>query len=216
MNYPKYKVKSLNAGRIEELTYGTKTFKSAIRKQSIMEPVFLSKTGLMGDEQAYKDHGGLDKALCLYPYDHYPYWKDILSNFSDTALFGENLTVEGLREDNAHIGDVFSFGEAVIQISEPRNPCHKLATKYDVPDLVIRVRNTGYTGFLLRVLKEGIVTANDDLELIEPHPEQVTVSLVNDVNFFDKYNKEKLEKVLSVDALSECYRKGISKQYNSI
>ena len=216
MNYPKYKVKSLNAGRIEELTYGTKTFKSAIRKQSIQQPVFLSKTGLVGDEQAYKDHGGEDKALCLYPYDHYSYWKDILSNFSHTALFGENLTVAGLREDNAHIGDVFSFGESIIQISEPRNPCHKLAAKYDVPDLVIRVRDTGYTGFLFRVLKEGFVSLNDDLELIEQHPEQVTVSLVNDVKFFDRFNREKLEKILSVDALSESYRADLLKQYNSI
>ena len=214
MNNPKYKVKSLNAGKIETLTFGKSTFESAIRKQSVQEPIFLSKTGLAGDEQAYKGHGGVDKALCLYPYDHYPYWRDVLSNFSDTALFGENLTVEGLHENNAHIGDVFSFGEAVIQISEPRNPCHKLAAKYDVPDLVVRVIDTGYTGFLFRVLKEGIVTPNDDLELIEPHPKQVSVSLVNDVKFFDKFNKEKLDKVLSVDALSDSYRADLMKSFS--
>ena len=215
MNVLKYKVRSLNVGKIEELTYGRRTFESAIRKQSVQEPIFLSKIGLIGEEQAYKGHGGVDKALCLYPYDHYAYWGDILSNFSETALFGENLTVEGLLEDNAHIGDVFSFGEAVIQISEPRNPCSKLAAKYDVPDLVIRVRDTGYTGFLLRVLKEGFVTPNDDLELIEPHPQQVSVALVNDVKFFDKFNKEKLEKILSVDALSESYRADLLKRYIS-
>ncbi|WP_026567210.1 MOSC domain-containing protein [Bacillus sp. UNC41MFS5] len=211
----KYQVKSLNVGKIEILTYGNRTFESAIRKSSVQEPIFLSKTGFISDEQAYEHHGGEDKALCLYPYDYYSYWSDILNNFSHTALFGENLTVEGLKEDNAHIGDIFTFGEAVIQVSEPRNPCYKLATKYEVPDIVIRMRDTGYTGFLLRVLKEGLVTPKDDLVLLEPHPQQASVSLVNDVKFFDKFNKEKLEKVLSVDALSESLRATLIKQFQS-
>lgn len=215
MKNHKYKVKSLNVGKIETLTYGKRTFESAIRKKSVQEPIFLSKTGCMGDEQAYEHHGGEDKALCLYPYDYYSYWSDILNNFSHTALFGENLTVEGLKEDNAHIGDIFTFGEDVIQVSEPRNPCNKLAAKYEVPDMVIRMRDTGYTGFLLRVLKEGLVTPNDDLVLLEPHPQQASVSLVNDVKFFDRFNKEKLEKVLSVDALSESLRATLIKQFQS-
>lgn len=213
MNNPTYQVISLNSGKIETLTYGNRTFESAIRKQPVLEPVYLGKIGLAVDEQAYKGHGGADKALCLYPYDHYPYWRKIVSDYSETALFGENLTVEGLTENNAHIGDTFSFGEAVIQISEPRNPCHKLAAKYDVPDMVIRVRDSGYTGFYLRVLKEGTVKPGDNLVLIEPDPHQVSVSLVNDVTFFDRFNLKKLEKVLQVDALSESYRKDLSKQY---
>ncbi|MBP2242909.1 MOSC domain-containing protein YiiM [Cytobacillus eiseniae] len=211
----KYQVKSLNVGKIETLTYGNRTFESAIRKKSVKEPIFLSKTGFMSDEQAYEHHGGEDKAICLYPYDYYSYWSDILNNFSNTALFGENLTVKGLKEDNAHIGDIYTFGEAIIQVSEPRNPCYKLAAKYEVPNMVIRMRDTGYTGFLLRVLKEGMVTSNDDLELLEEHPQQVSVSLVNDVKFFDRFNKEKLEKVLSVDALSESLRAILLKQFQS-
>ncbi|WP_251551221.1 MOSC domain-containing protein [Neobacillus muris] len=213
MKNQKYQVKSLNVGKIETLTYGNRTFESAIRKKSVKEPIFLSKTGFISDEQAYEHHGGEDKAVCLYPYDYYSYWSDILNNFSNTALFGENLTVNGLKEDNAHIGNIYTFGEAIIQVSEPRNPCYKLAAKYEVPNLVIRMRDTGYTGFLLRVLKEGMVTSNDDLVLLEEHPQQVSVSLVNDVKFFDKYNKEKLEKVLSVDALSESLRTILVKQF---
>lgn len=213
MNNQKYQVKSLNVGKIEKLTYGKRTFESAIRKKSVQEPIFLSKTGFIGDEQAYEHHGGEDKALCLYPYDYYSYWSKILKNFSNISLFGENLTVEGLKEDDAHIGDIFAFGEAVIQVSEPRNPCYKLAAKYEVPNMVIRMRDTGYTGFLLRVLKEGMVTTNDDLVLLEEHPQRVSVSLVNDVKFFDRFNKEKLEKVLSVDALSESLRAILLKQF---
>lgn len=202
-------------GENRNTNLGKRTFESAIRKKSVQGPIFLSKTGFMSDEQAYEHHGGEDKALCLYPYDYYSYWSEVLNNFSNTALFGENLTVEGLKEDNAHIGDIFTFGEAVIQVSEPRNPCYKLAAKYQVPDMVIRMRDTGYTGFLLRVLKEGTVTPNDDLVLLKEHPQQVSVSLVNDVKFFDRFNKEKLEKLLSVDALSESLRSILLKQFLS-
>lgn len=211
MKNPVYKVISLNAGKIETLTYGKQTFESAIRKQPVGGPVFLSKTGLAIDEQAYKGHGGADKALCLYPREHYAYWRELLPDFSETALFGENLTVEGLTEKNAHIGDTFSFGEAIIQVSEPRNPCHKLAAKYGVANMVIQVRDTGYTGFYFRVLQEGMVKPGDDLVLMEQHPLQVSVDLVNDVTFFDRKNKEKLEKVLQVDALSEKYRNSLEK-----
>ncbi|MEQ2528322.1 MOSC domain-containing protein [Bacillaceae bacterium CLA-AA-H227] len=211
----RYQVKSLNVGKIETLTYGKRTFESAIRKQSVAKPIFLSKTGLMSDEQAYEHHGGEDKALCLYPYDYYPYWQEIVHPFSETALFGENLTVEGLKEDNAHIGDIFSFGEAIIQVSEPRNPCYKLAAKYEVPDMVVRMRDTGYTGFLFRVLKEGMVSSNDDLVLLESDPHQVSVALVNEVKFFERFNKAKLEKVLATEALSESLRAPLLKQYQS-
>lgn len=210
-----YPVQSLNVGEIETLTYGKKTFASAIRKKKVQERIFLSKSGLGGDEQAYEHHGGEDKALCLYPYDYYPYWSDRLKNFSQVALFGENITVEGLTEEKAHIGDTFRYGEAVIQVSEARNPCYKLAAKYEVPDMVVRMRDTGYTGFLFRVLQEGFVSPDDDLVLLELHPKQVSVAQVNDVKFFDRFNTEKLERVLSIDALSVGIRELLLKQYHS-
>ncbi|WP_110926443.1 MOSC domain-containing protein [Bacillus massiliglaciei] len=210
-----YPVISLNAGKVETVTYGNRTFESAIRKTAVQEPIFLSKTGLLNDEHAYEHHGGEDKAVCLYPYDYYAYWKELLHNFSETALFGENITVKGLTEKNAHIGDVFSWGEALIQVSEPRNPCYKLAAKYEVPDMAVRMRDTGYTGFLFRVLKEGYVRPNDALVLEGADPEQVSVALVNQVKFFDRYHKEKLEKVLAADALSESTWTVLVKQYQS-
>ncbi|UNL83266.1 MOSC domain-containing protein [Priestia koreensis] len=210
-----YDVKSLNIGKIETLTYGTKTFESAIRKGAVIEPIFLSEIGLQGDEQAYKHHGGVEKALCLYPHEHYAHWQPILSNMVETALFGENITTVGLTEENTHIGDTFSYGEAIIQVTEPRNPCAKLATKYDVSDLVLQVRDSGYTGFLFRVLKEGMVSPQDKLVLLRPDPHAVSVALVNDVKFFDKKNKEKLQKVLAVEGLAESLRVTLEKQYQS-
>ncbi|WP_407545302.1 MOSC domain-containing protein [Priestia sp. HNGD-A6] len=211
----KYKIQSLNYGQIETLTYGKRTFESAIKKTATNEPIFLSKLGLAGDEQAYKDHGGVDKALCLYPYDYYRYWNNIIKNSVETALFGENITSVGLTEENAHVGDVFTFGEAVIQVSEPRNPCYKLAAKYEVPDMVVQMRETGYTGFLFRVLQEGIVSVRDELILLEKEPHEVSISLVNDVKFKDRFNKEKLDRILQVNALSNSLKTVLLKQYDS-
>lgn len=211
----KYRLKSLNIGQIETHVYENKTFESAIKKRSVDEPVYLTKTGLTGDEQAYKFHGGEDKALCLYPFDYYAYWRNHLKNFVNNALFGENLTAIGLKEDNAHIGDVFTFGEAIIQVSEPRNPCYKLAEKYEVPDMVTRMRETGYTGFLLRVLKEGVVSKEDDLILLEADPKKISVSFVNEVKFNDRFNKRKIESILEIDGLSESLRTTLLKQYES-
>lgn len=171
--------------------------------------------GLEGDKQAYKDHGGVDKALCLYPYDYYEYWNNIIQNPVKTALFGENITTVGLTERNAHVGDIFAFGEAIIQVSEPRNPCYKLAAKYEVPDIVVKMRDTGYTGFLFRVLKEGIVSVRDELILLEKDPNKVSIATVNDVKFKDRFNKEKLDRVLQAEALSTSLREVLLKQFRS-
>lgn len=215
MSTQQYTVKSLNAGKIDTYTYGKKVYQSAINKQPIEGSALLSKVGLVCDEQAYEHHGGENKALCLYPYDYYDYWRPMFKNMVDVALFGENLTVAGLTEEKAHIGDIFSFGEAIIQVSEPRNPCYKLAAKYEMPKLIIKVRKTGYTGFLFRVLKEGMVSKNDPLTLLEAHPQKVSVALVNDVKFHDRFNPEKVERVLQVQELSESMRVAIQEQFRS-
>ncbi|WP_080025087.1 MOSC domain-containing protein [Bacillus cereus] len=113
-----------------------------------------------------------------------------------------------------HIGDIFAFGEAVIQVSEPRNPCYKLAKKYDVPNLAFEMQQTGYTGFLCRVLQEGNVSASDCLQLVASHPKRVSISQVNHVKFHNKYNKEALERIIEVDALSDSLRELLLKRLN--
>ncbi|MEW9502374.1 MOSC domain-containing protein [Jeotgalibacillus marinus] len=216
MQQTTYKVKSINLGKIETLTFGDKTFETAIRKQAITEPAFITKLGLVEDEQAFEHHGGTEKALCLYPYDYYAFWSDLLGHLEGPALFGENLSTLGLTEKNTHIGDAFKLGEAVIQVTEPRQPCYKLAAKYGVPDMVVRMRDSGYTGFLFRVLQEGWVSPEDHLELIEQHPHHVTVSFANDVKFSKKPSKEAIETILAVDALSVTLRESLMKKLNKV
>jgi MOSC domain-containing protein YiiM len=209
-----FQVKSINIGKVENLSYGKTVISTAIRKRSGPGKDFLTKIGLIGDEQAYKDHGGKDKALCVYSYNRYAYWNNIIHNMIDDSLFGENITVYGLTEEKVHIGDIFAFGEAVIQVSEPRNPCYKLAKKYDVPNLALEMQQTGYTGFLCRVLQEGNVSASDCLQLVASHPKRVSISQVNHVKFHNKYNKEALERIIKVDAQSDSLRELLLKRLN--
>ncbi|EEL72143.1 MOSC domain-containing protein [Bacillus mycoides] len=210
MSQTTFQIKSINIGKIEQLPYGKKLISTAIRKHPIKGNIFLTKNGLRGDEQAYKDHGGIDKALCVYSYDHYAYWSKIISSMIDDSLFGENITVYGLTEEAVHVGDIFSFGEAIIQVSEPRNPCYKLAKKYNVPTLPLEMQQTGFTGFLCRVLQEGKVSTNDCLQLIKSHPKRVSIAQINRVKFHDKNDRRALENIIELDPLSNSLRELIN------
>ncbi|MED1103228.1 MOSC domain-containing protein [Bacillus paramycoides] len=209
-----FQIKSINIGKIEQLPYGKTLISTAIRKYPVQGDIFLTKNGLLGDEQAYKDHGGLDKALCVYSYDHYAYWSKIIPSMIDDSLFGENITLYGLTEETVHVGDIFSFGEAIIQISEPRNPCYKLAKKYNVPTLPLEMQQTGFTGFLCRVLQEGKVSTSDCLQLIKSHPKRVSIVQINRIKFHDKDDIKTIKNIIELDALSNSLRELLLKRLN--
>ena len=111
-----------------------------------------------GDRQADRvNHGGLEKAVCVYPFDHYPYWSRQLGGDLRPGAFSENLTVSGAIETEVCVGDVFRIGEASVQVSQPRMPCAKLAGKNGAKMLPKLMVNVGYTGFYMRVLSEGLL-----------------------------------------------------------
>ena len=132
---------------------------SGFCKNAVAGPVALRWTNLDGDEQADLDnHGGVDKAVCCYPAVHYDGWRCAL-NLPDLAFggFGENFTIDGLAEPDVCIGDVWKIGTAVVQVSQPRQPCWKLARRWKIKTLTLQVQQTGRTGWYFRVLTEGVV-----------------------------------------------------------
>lgn len=149
------------------------SWRSAIYKLPVSGPVWAGKTDLAGDGQAdLRVHGGPDKAVYAYPSEHYPAWQAELGLEMPYGAFGENLTVDGLLEGEVCIGDVYRAGEALLQISQPRGPCWKLARRWGVKDLAARYSLTGRTGFYLRVLQEGYLAPGAALERIErPAPQ---------------------------------------------
>ena len=152
-------------------------------KEPMSGLVWLGQTNLDGDGQAdLENHGGPEKAVNVYPAEHYPYWARTigLTNLHPGG-FGENFTIEGLLESDVCIGDIFEIGESLVQVSQPRQPCWKLARRWLVKDLALRVQETGRTGWYFRVLREGHVQAGTRLVLVERHHPNWTVSAANEV-----------------------------------
>ena len=125
------------------------------------------------------------------------------------------MTVHELVETEVRIGDVFQLGEALVEVSQPRQPCVKLSLKHGNMKLVKEVQQTGYTGFYLRVLKEGMVPPNASLVLVEKAPHHVTVHEVNEVKY-RQTDPKRLKAVLEVDALADVVRKSLEKRIQSI
>ncbi|MBP1082877.1 MOSC domain-containing protein [Bacillus capparidis] len=217
MENESFRIHSIHVGKPKTYEFNGKQIETSIYKHRVDQPVFLSEVNFEGDRQAdLVYHGGQDKAVCVYPYDHYPYWESQLNKTLEGSAFGENLTVEGLTEKDVYIGDVFALGEAVVQISQPRQPCFKLAKKYDVKDMPLKVQMSGFTGFYFRVLNEGKVTPASVLKRISRDPSQISVHFANHIKYHDKENREGIEKVLKVDALSESWRASFEKMAASL
>jgi MOSC domain-containing protein YiiM len=161
-------------------------------KEPTTERVWLGHTNLAGDGQAdLVNHGGPEKAVNVYPVEHYPYWAKTLplANLHEGA-FGENLTTKGLQEKDVCIGDVFEIGEALVQISQPRQPCWKLARRWRIKNLSLLVQESGRTGWYFRVLREGHIQAGNTLLLIERPCPRWTIAAANQVMHHELANTQ--------------------------
>jgi MOSC domain-containing protein YiiM len=200
-------VVALNVGKPLTVNYQGKVLETGIHKQPVSSSLFLSKTNFDGDGQAdLVYHGGFDKAVCAYPFEHYVYWNEKYNLSLEYGAFGENLTTNGMTEDKIHIGDIFQLGEAVVQVSQPRQPCFKVAKKHDIKEFPVAIQETGFSGYYLRVLEEGHVSPNDKMELISRHPKGISLSFANQVMYHDKTNKEAILQILEVEELAASWR----------
>jgi MOSC domain-containing protein YiiM len=201
-------VESLNIGLPKKEIFHGREIITGISKQSVTGPLILRKSGFENDGVGdLKHHGGEDKAVCVYSKGHYAYWENFLGIKLPVAAFGENLTVSNLKEEDICIGDVFELGTALLQVSQPRQPCRTLAARYSRDDLVKLVADSGRTGFYFRVLVEGVVKQGDELILKKRDPLDVSVSFANHTYHHNRKNCEAIEKVLAVPALSASWQK---------
>lgn len=198
---------SIQIGKPQQTTMSGHELFTSFRKSAAPPPIYLSTLNFAGDEQAdLVNHGGVDKAVCVYPFEHYPYWEKELGKTLMNGDFGENLTVVGLLETDVFIGDIYKIGDALVQVSQPRGPCHKLAKKHNMVQLPLLLQNTGFTGFYFRVLREGWIGADLQIHLVKSDPGKVLISEANRLNYQDKTNIELLRRILAVEALSQSWR----------
>ncbi len=201
-------IKLLKIGLPKKELFHGKEYMTGMCKKPVTIPVALTYQGFEGDGVGdLKHHGGSDKAVCVYGVNHYEYWEKVLGSKMPDAAFGENFSVTDMNEDGVCIGDLYRVGTATMQVSQPRQPCSTLAARYGREDFVKLVVDSGRTGFYLRVIEEGRVKAGDSLLLIEQDPCRVSIAFANRIYHHDRRNREGIEKVLAVPALSKSWQK---------
>lgn len=200
-------VVAVSVGRPAELPYRGGTVRTAFVKRRQAGPVALGPLGLAGDEQGDPvRHGGPDKAAMAYAIEHYPYWRDRLGRELEPSAFGENLSVRGMSEAEARIGDVLRIGDAVVEVCQPRQPCFKLAARHREPKMAKYVQELGFTGYYLRVLEPGSVWEGAAIErLASPHP-RLSIAELNRLLYRDKRDAEGLRAALAAEQLADATR----------
>jgi MOSC domain-containing protein YiiM len=152
-------------------------------------------------------HGGPEKAVYVYPSEHYAFWKQELQELDmPWGMFGENLTTEGMFEPETNVGDRFRIGSAEVMATQPRMPCYKLGIRFGRTDIIKRFLVSERTGFYLSVLKEGEVGAGDQIELIEKSASDVRIVDVARLFSSDRANVDLMRRAIATRELPESWR----------
>ncbi|UTW61705.1 MOSC domain-containing protein [bacterium SCSIO 12741] len=210
------KVISTNIGQRKTVIWQGQEVETGIFKDPVNHPLTLEATDVKGDhviDRRY--HGGVDKACYLYSVDHYAFWKEKYPDLDwSYGMFGENLSLSDCDERQVFIGDTYQAGSAVIQVSQPRQPCFKLGVRFGDQGVLKEFINQSYSGIYVRVLKPGEVSTGDELQLIERAENSVTVADVFRMLYHGAQDSETLEKVLANSWLSATNKEYLSKKYS--
>jgi len=202
---------SVNTGLPREVTWHGRGVTTSIYKQPVEGRVALRNLNLDGDRQAdLTVHGGESKAVYCYPIEHYDYWKrELPGRELPMAMFGENFTTDGFREDTVHLGDQMCVGSAQVVVTEPRLPCYKLGLRFQSDDMVKRFLSSRRTGFYLAVTREGEVGAGDEIKVIARDPNAVPVSEITRLYVAKRYDDDdaaSVRRALRVAALPDGWK----------
>lgn len=202
------KIISINVGRPRLVMRNDEPVSTGIFKEPVAGRVMLRTLNLDGDRQAdLTVHGGPEKAVYVYPSEHYAFWKRELPDMElPWGVFGENFTTEGMFENEINIGDRFRIGGAEVMVTQPRMPCYKLGIRFGRTDIIKRFLVSERTGFYLSVLKEGEVGVDDELELFDKNASGVRVVDVTRLYSSDKHNVELLRRAIATEALPDNWR----------
>jgi len=197
------KIISVNLGLPRRVTHHDREVITSIFKSPVTGPVMLRFLNLEGDRQSdLRVHGGKNKALYAYPFEHYDYWRDQLPEADlSWGNFGENLTTEGLHEQDTLIGDVYRMGAATVKVTQPRMPCYKLGIRFGRDDMLKRFLASGRSGIYFSVVQEGLVDRGDVIEKISSAPEGISIADVTRAYAYSRENVELVRRIVSAQVL---------------
>jgi MOSC domain-containing protein YiiM len=200
----------VSVGTPKPLELHGETVPSSFRRVSVTGPLRLGPAGLAGD--AFGDttqHGGPDKAVCFYPFEHYAYWKRKLRTYLTPPAFGENLTTRGLRENGVCIGDLYRVGSTRIRVSQPRALCKKPGAIHNEPRLTRWMLLSGRTGFYGRCEVPGELKAGDRIVLLERGRKGITIEEANRIMYRDRVDLEAVRRLLAEESLATEWRRSL-------
>jgi len=202
------KLISVNVGLPRDIMSGGKPVRSSIWKNPVQGRVHVSTLNVNGDQQSdLSVHGGVDKAVYIYPSEHYSVWRTQPPNVDlPWGAFGENFTTDGVLENQVQIGDRLRVGSAEFMVTQPRMPCFKLGIRFDRRDMVKRFLQSKRTGFYLAVIREGEVGRGDSIEFAARQESGVTIADIVDLYTADSQNQELLRRATDLPALPQGWK----------
>lgn len=174
------KVVSVNIGERKKIQWRKKVIETGIYKYPIDKPIFLDFEDVQNDSVVdRKYHGGILQAVYTYGEQHYKYWKDLYPDLDwNYGMFGENITIANLNEEAIHVGAIYQLGEAIIEVTKPRQPCYKLGIRFNDPKIIKQFWNSTKSGIYFQVLETGTVSKNDELILLDNKSGKPTIAEV--------------------------------------
>lgn len=213
------KIISVNVSLPQQIVHEGKSISTGIYKSPVRRRVKVGRLNIEGDGQAdFSVHGGPNKAVYAYPSEHYDYWRHKLPGMElPCGMFGENLTLAGLLESNACIGDRFRVGTAVLVVTQPRLPCYKLGIKFGWDEMPEQFLSSRRTGFYLAVAQEGELGEGDTVELIHHDAGQISVTdILHLVHDHELQDFQLFKRVMNVEALSPGWRRRLQKRLGEL
>jgi len=206
---------SANIGLPRKLMWKGTEIVTGIYKFPVEEPLFLGEKDVKDDHvMDRRYHGGKDKACYLYSSGHYDFWKSLYPGIEwEWGMFGENLTVENLDESKILIGDIFRIGSAVVQVTQPRQPCFKLGIRFGNQDIVKRFSQSDFPGAYVRILEQGFVRKGDELVKVESFAGSPSLKTVFNMLYHSFFDKEEIRRVTKNIHLAESCRKDLVKKW---
>ena len=179
------KVISVNIGKKKKVIWNGKEIETGIYKYPVNEAIFLGVEDVEKDDVVdRKYHGGIHKACYAYSSDTFAFWQNLYPHLKiENGIFGENLTVEGLDETEIKIGNQYQVGSAIIEVSQPRQPCFKLGIRFEDQGVLKHFVNASFSGVYFRVIKPGSVASGSLFELVKERENEPTVAEVHAVKF---------------------------------
>ena len=206
------KIISTNIAQPTKFIWKGEEITTGIYKKPTDVPIYLGKEDVRGDEVSdRKVHGGEFKACYLFSANQYPFWQALYPSLDWTyGMLGENITIEGLDEKQLYIGDIYKLGNALVQITQPREPCFKFAYKFENKDVLQQFIDHGHSGTYVRVLEEGNVKTGDTFKLIERTKDSVSIFHFFELLYAENKNKAHIKLLLHNDALPQRIRKRLN------